>query len=154
MFTRFSLKMWKDKLSMERLGKLQNNGSRWIRKALLCYMSWKFLKLQNYAVEFFFIAETLLQTFFPWFVQKLPNLGQNSSTSQPATTDPLPLPKGKNRSPFPKTTVFLIDISLIILVSVHYTLNVRSPRKQLVLFPESPDLSFVSGNIRTLGKQN
>ena len=32
---------------------------------------------------------------------------------------------------------FLIDISLIILVSVHYTLNVRSPRKQLVLFPES-----------------
>ena len=49
---------------------------------------------------------------------------------------------------------FLIDISLIILVSVHYTLNVKSPRKRLVLFPESPDVSFVSGNIRTLGKQN
>ena len=94
---------------MERPAKLQNNRSRWIRKALLRYMFWKFLKLQNYAVEVFFIAETLLQTFFPWFVQKLPNLVQNSSTSQPATTDPLPLPKGKNRSPFPKTMVFFLD---------------------------------------------
>ena len=105
-------------------------------------MSWKFLKLQNCAVQFFFIAETLLQTFFPWFVQKLPNLVQNSSTSQPQQpTHSLSL-RAKTGPHFPRQWCsFLIDISLIILVSVHYTLNVRSPGKQLVLFAESPDVS-------------
>ena len=156
MFTRFSLKMWKDKLSMERLGKLQNNGSRWIRKALLCYMSWKFLKLQNYAV----LSSSLLQKhcckhFFLGLYRNYQILGKiHPLHNQQQPTHSLSL-RAKTGPHFPRQRCsFLIDISLIILVSVHYTLNVRSPRKQLVLFPESPDLSFVSGNIRTLGKQN